>query len=239
MKNKNYIYQELKEISPLILQIRKTNVYSVSEFYFNDLSGEIIKKINLAKELHSHLSPLIPYSIPKGYFEGLPHLILQRVYQNSEPVPSDVFEEMEEIAPILNTISKKPVQSIPPNFFSSVKMPAGIKPEAKVVPISKRPKFSRLFAAAVITSFLAIGLYTITGKDFITFRSNNNAKSEVKTLSKEEIVSFLKTSPSSENITSAMHHTCRNENAIKSSLKEISDNEIQQFLQETGESDGI
>lgn len=238
MKNKNYILQELMEISPIIAKIGNINVYTVSTSYFDDLPEKIIKGIKLYKEHAYNFPSSTPYSIPEDYFANFPKIILQKVvtYQGQA---NEVFEEMEEIAPLLNTISKKQVYSIPPGFFDKIEIPAGRikKQESKVVSINRWSKFSRLSAAAVITSLLAVGVYTITGISFTTYR-NRNAKNEVKNLSKEEIVNFLK-STSSENVTSAYKNKSKNENAIKSSLKEISDKEIQQFLKETGESDEI
>jgi len=111
------------------------------------------------------------------------------------------------------------------------------KRETKVVSVNKWKILLRISAAAVVTSLLAIGVYTITGREFSTTR-NRNARNEVKNLSNEEIVNFLKNN-SSENITSLYREKSKHANAIKSSLKEISDIEIQRFLKETGESDEI
>lgn len=236
MKNKNFIFEELKEISPLIAQIRKTNVYAVSSFYFNNLSSEIIKKIKLAKKSLSNLSPVTPYRIPAGYFESLPSMVFKKIYFNQEHL-NEVFEEIEAIAPLLNTISKKPVYNIPANFFEKRQMPYTEvkKQKAKVVSVFNLSKILRLSAAAAIILFSTVGLYTITKKNDAV----DNTRTDVKKLTKEEIVHFLKSNTQTENITSTTKHKLKNENKIKSSLKEISDQEIQQFLIKTGEADEI
>ena len=239
MKNDyNHILQELREICPFIAEINKTNVYSVSSTYFNNLSVEIEERINFIKERAYNLPAAAHFSIPENYFENLSDVILQKVATTHKRL-NEVIMELERIAPLLNTIDKNPVYSIPDDFFNSVKIPFGrIKEKkAKIISINNWPRLLKFSAAAVITSFLAIGLYTITGKDFIT-RETNHAKNAVKNLSREEIVNYLKNHSSSENVTSVTRRS-KNANAIKSSLKKLSAKEIQQFLKETGESDEI
>lgn len=236
MKNKNLIFHELKEISPLIVQIKTANVYSVSSSYFNDLSSEIIEKIKREEENFNVLSPVMPYQTPRGYFESLPAAILKKVDADLR-YSNEVYEETALIAPVLNTISKEHVYFVPADFFAE-RLMSGFKArtqKVKIIPFYKRSNFKKLSVAAVVASLLAVGLYTITGKDFRTSAAYINAEKQVKNLSKEEIVNFLKTNSSVENITSASP----NANKIKSSLKKISDKEIQQYLKETGEADDI
>lgn len=233
MQKNNYILQELMEVSPYMANISKTNVYSVSPTYFNDLSEEIIKKIMLNKECAYNFPASTPYNIPENYFTSLPQLILQNVLNHHQS--GDVIEEMEAISPLLNTISKKQVYSIPPDFFDKVQIPFREmrKHETKVVSANKWSIFLKLSAAAVVTSLLAIGVYTITGRDTITARGRNT-KNVVKSLSSEEIVNFLK-KHSFENVTSASEEESKHEDEIKSFLKDISDVDIQRFLKQTGE----
>ncbi len=240
MNNQDYILQELRKMCPLIAKISKTNVYSVSSSYFNDLSEEIIERINFIKERAYNFPSSTPFNIPEDYFKDLSEVILHKIISPNNQF-NEVIEETEKIAPLLNTISKKPVYSIPQGFFDKLQIPSVEikKKKSKVLSINNWSTFLKFSAAAVFTSFLAIGVYTITGRDFITSSRNNNARNEVKNLSKEEILNFLKKSSSIENVTSTLKNTSKNENAIKSSLKKISDKEIQQFLEETAASDEI
>ena len=238
MGKNDYILQELMEISNYMANLSNTNVYSVSPTYFDDLSEEITRKIMLNKERAYNFPPAsTPYVVPEDYFKNLPGLIFQNVVNHQQL--NGVIEEMEAIAPLLNTIDKKQLYSIPPDFFDKMQIPFPEmrKRETKVVSVNKWKILLRISAAAVVTSLLAIGVYTITGREFSTTR-NRNARNEVKNLSNEEIVNFLKNN-SSENITSLYREKSKHANAIKSSLKEISDVEIQRFLKETGESDEI
>jgi len=240
MKNNNIIFRELKDISPLIVQINQTNPYSVSSFYFDNLSTDILKKIKLSKKVLYDSKPVTPYSIPKGYFKNLPELLLQRI-DSEQQYANEVFEETESIAPILNTISKNQVYKTPDDFFERWKAPdiTTQKQEAIVVPLrrsSKILRFSAASAAAIL--FFTVGIYTIS-KRYNEPSEVNTAKIKVKNLSKDEIVHYLKSHIPAQNVTSASKYTSKYQNTIKRSLKEVSDKEIQQFLKETGESDEI
>ena len=80
MGKNDYILQELMEISACMANISKTNVYSVSPTYFDDLSEEITRKIMLNKERAYNFPPAsTPYVIPENYFTNLPGLIFQNV----------------------------------------------------------------------------------------------------------------------------------------------------------------
>jgi len=230
--------EELNKINPLIQKIDKTEVYSVPASYFNNLAADIINKLDLSKEHAYFFGSSVLYSVPENYFTNLPDLILQKVISDQRK-PDSVFEEMESLAPLLNTINKKPVYSLPVDFFERVPVSSIVlqKQKTKIISVKNRSKFLRLAAAAVIIPFLAIGVYTLTAKD--SLKSNNSkAKNEVKNLSKEEIVNFLKKN-SAEDPSSTSQNTSVNDNKLQSSLKQISDKEIQQFLKETGESDEI
>lgn len=221
-------------------EIMQTNVHYVPSSYFNDLSEEIIKKINLPKEVLQNLSLITPYKVPENYFKHLSELILLKIY-TAHHNSKEVFEETEAIAPVLNTISKKTIYSIPADFFEK-RQTSHIEPqksEAKVVSFYNKSKILKYAAAAAIVLFLSIKLFTIPEKNAGIHTAFNNARKEVKNLSKEEIIRFLKSNIPVENVTSVTKQKSKTENAIKSSLKQISDKEIQQYLIETGESDEI
>ena len=239
MNSKKYIIEELNKISPLIKEIDKTEVYSVSPSYFDNLSVDIINNIHLSKEHAYFFGSAAPYSTPDNYFQNLPGLILQKVVAN-QTKPDAVFEETENIAPLLNRIEKTPVFSVPANYFDRTQLPTVTiqTRQAKIASIRKRSQFLRLAAAAVVIPFLAVGVYTLTSRDFLK-NGSNKAKNEVKNLSREEIVNFLKGNDSSEHASSTSQNTSVDDPKLQRSLKQISDKEIQQFLKETGESDEI
>lgn len=232
-QNSNKILQELKEISPLLIQVDNTNPYTTSFSYFSNLADDIIGKIKSGTEAEWYLTKENAYSAPAGYFETLPATIVQKI--KGGEYKSEVFEELENISPLLNTISKKTVYSVPKGYLDSVnwnKSELFVK-KAKVISL----RFSRAIkytAAAVIIGLLAIGIFLITGKQN-TDTARAKAASEVKQLSEQEIVDFLKTTSPAENIVSTVNNNSTKENDIKSSVSKMSDNEIQQFLKENGE----
>ncbi len=239
MKKTDHIVEELKRITPLLSQIERSGVYSVPSNYFDNLPKKIIISLIINKQYAYYSGALVPYSIPSDYFINLPHIILEKVLADSKK-SDNVFEEMEHLAPILNTISKKPIYSIPEDFFNKIQSPHVISqpPKIPIVSIKRRSKLFRFSVAAVIIPFLAIGLYTLIVKEHGS-SNNSNAKNAVKNLSNEEIVTFLKNNVSSQNATSASSRTSTRDHDFKSSLKQVSDKEIHQFLKETGESDEI
>lgn len=236
MENKNYIIEELLEICPSAVQVREANVYSVSSSYFTNLSSDILHKISEGKEPVYHFSAEIPFKVPDKYFENLHKSILQKV--NPEKNNSEVFEELEQISPFLNSISKKPVFTVPENYFSNVKSFANdnLKPGAKVIPLKRLSVVMRYFVAAVITTLLGVGLFLLTQKSpGLKYESAGSAEIRVKSLSEQDILEYLKTTSFADDVTAAS----KNEVEIRRSVSKMSDNEIKEFLKENGETDGI
>lgn len=238
MNRDKEIIEELKEI-PLLMEINRDEVYSVPPSYFDNLSGEITKRLNLDKDRAYFLGSSPSYSIPENYFKNLPMEILKKVAKDQNNL-NEVFEELEDLAPLLNIIRKEPPFSVPLNYFNTIQLPSA-KPDTektKVVSIKKRSRRLKIAAAAILIPFLAIGVYTLTSKEPGN-SGNSKTKDVVKSLSKKEILNYLKKATTIENTSSASEKASFNDHQIKSSLKEISDKEIQQFLKETGESGEI
>ncbi|MGI8635204.1 MAG: hypothetical protein ACR2KZ_07355, partial [Segetibacter sp.] len=118
MEYNSDILQELKEISPLLSQIENKNPYIIASSYFNELSEVVLKKINADDEVFPSFTRINPYAAPSSYFDNLSNNIIERI--NLERCNNEVFAEMEEIAPFLNTISKASVYSIPPRYFNEL-----------------------------------------------------------------------------------------------------------------------
>lgn len=240
MKKANYILEELNIISPLISKIQNEATYSIPPDYFNNLFQDILAMIGSGKE-HAYLSGLsTPFSIPEDYFENLAELILKKVATTEKKFES-VFQELEDIAPLLNTLSKKPLFHTPATFPEKITVPAAVEVEKQPkIGIRNRLKLMRFAAAAVIIPSIAVAIYSITAREFKMSRNNNsNAKSAIKHLTKAEIITFLRNSTSIRNTTSAVRNTSKNDHTLKSSLQQIPDKDIQQFLKETGDSDEI
>lgn len=114
MENKENILQELQQISQAVATIGNRNVYSVPAGYFDGLAEEVVAKLQLAP-----LQALPnPFAVPEGYFDSLAGNIMDKIRARQKTVKnSEVFEELQGIAPLLNTISKQMPYSIPEGYF--------------------------------------------------------------------------------------------------------------------------
>ncbi|UAY52356.1 hypothetical protein [Ferruginibacter albus] len=159
------IRSELKELSPFIADMEKTNVFTVPDDYFSVLPETLLACVtdnnntcvdNISKEMKA--------AVPEGYFDDLSNQILNRIKQQNES--SD--EEIKSLSPLLHSIKGEQVFRVPANYFQSLPdiVLAKTKPQpAKVISMHKRNSFIRYAAAAVITGALAVGVYKFTGSN--------------------------------------------------------------------------
>lgn len=238
MENYNKILDELKETAPILTQFENKSPYSVSFSYFSNLTGQIMEKIRSGAEPRYYFTAENPYFTPADYFETLPAIIVRKI--NKEESESGVFEEMEKISPLLNTISKKPVYTLPAGYFAEAgwnESKTAVN-KGKVVSFRRNKRVINYAVAAIIAGLLALGIFLLTGKqDTDSQAYNTKAATEVKKLSEEEIIDFLKTTSPAENIVSATNNSNTSDNDIKRSVSKMSDKEIREFLQESGEQD--
>ncbi len=234
MENPNIILNELKEISPLISEIENKNVYSVELSYFNNLAENISQKINSANKTFN-FSSVTPYKVKEGFFENFSENVLQNI-RNQQKTLNDVTEELNEIAPLLNTISKASLLSVPEGYFENLHiLPIqSLKTKPKVISIAK--KISHYAVAAVIATLMIIGSFLITGKEQKKSAAQVlNIKSAVKDLRDEEIIEFLRKHSSSSKTTTVSSEKNIPASKIKESLKQMTEEDIQQYLQENQE----
>ena len=233
MKNNDIIVNELIELSPAVANINRKNVYSVPSGYFIDLAEYLLAFVKEHSEKSTLSSSATPFKVPDAYFDGLPNEILNKIKQQHS-VQSDVERELAEIAPLLNTISKTPVYSIPHGYFEKLEARKdGSK--AKVVSISKGSRFVRYAAAAAITGLVAIGgiFYANNdSSDHSLAAAPTFSQEQVKQLSDEEIVSYLNTDPAATDVTITNNDK---ERELLNYTKELTDEEILNFLEENGE----
>ncbi|MBS1935990.1 MAG: hypothetical protein JST96_18465, partial [Bacteroidetes bacterium] len=127
MANRTEIWNELREISPVVAGINHAGVFTVPENYFNTLSEKIISRIRAGfssekNELQgdtitSQFSKNMPYSVPARYFESFAENVLLRI-QAEKAGSAD--EELEILSPFLNRLDKKNLYSVPEGFFSEL-----------------------------------------------------------------------------------------------------------------------
>ena len=76
--------------------------------------------LNELKDLESSLGNYNPqniYTVPNGYFEGLPTQILNRIKALEA---TDVTEELEHLSPLLSNVSKEMPYAVPAGFFQNL-----------------------------------------------------------------------------------------------------------------------
>jgi hypothetical protein len=145
MKNRDYILNELREISPVVAQIGGQNLYTVPAGYFEGLADQMLQLIK-ADEGNTPVLPqtINPYQVPQGYFDNLANELLKRVKadevtspllqqakNNPYQVPADYFEGLTgqilqrikadevTLSPALQQANNNPYE-IPQGYFDSL-----------------------------------------------------------------------------------------------------------------------
>lgn len=193
MENRQQILEELNEITPFLAEIEVVNPYRVPTGYFNTLPDTVMDRI----QIHEALQPASRniYEVPAGYFEGLPAAILSRVQQSN--IENEVWAELNEVAPLLNTISKQEIYAVPAGYFAQANFVSAALPQktvGKVISLKIARKWMQYAAAAVVTGVLVTGafLYTDNYPNFEYEKySSIDVSSEINKASEEDMVSYL------------------------------------------------
>lgn len=268
------ILNELKEAgAATLLQANNGNCYSVPDDYFNNLSSLAMANIFISK-----LPAIVPYKTPENYFENLPDNILDKINTASLQLPNrrqqdvftvpegyfdgfansvidkikaqnDVRQELEEISPLLNTISKDNVYSLPETYFEELNpltQAAKNKPSAKVVSMgSKSRRWINYAAAACISAVLfGSGYFLMSGdktkpaqntqqsSQSIAIAERADMQQQLADLSDSEIESYLNENSKVAVFTSTgTDDYLRDQNTdIEILIKDIPDEDIRQYL---------
>ena len=127
----NTNYNILSQIN----KIKAKHIYTVPHNYFNALATQIILKIN-AKQT--------TFQIPKNYFNNLSLSIVEKIKSQQQ---TDVYAELETIAPTLNFIDKVNVYTTPTHYFEQLNYSKSL---AKVVNLNITKWYKYVAAAVVI-----------------------------------------------------------------------------------------
>lgn len=210
------VQEELDQLAPLLNSIGKTAPFNVPVGYFDGIATAVLNKLNnqatassqpeILEELEqtapllNKISTALPYSVPPTYFEELPASVLNSIKAAGEHIAvqqNEVFEELEQLAPVLNTIKKTGPYTVPGGYFEQFKVPVHNLenvPEAKIVQIHHRKtRWFTWLAAASIISILATGGYL-----FWNNRYNQNKpsiESNLANVSDDDISNYLNTLP--------------------------------------------
>ncbi len=160
MDSSDDILNEMREISPLLADAIRTTPYTLPMGYFEGLPGVILKKI-------TDVPVLLPntvntYRVPEDYFENLSSRILSKIQNTGE-----VREELEAMAPLLNTISKEPVFSLPKGYFEQLQtniqtLSGEQQAKTKLITFKNYRRWIQYAAAAMVAGVLVSGAFLFT-----------------------------------------------------------------------------
>ncbi len=243
MENRDIILQELKEISPVVANLTNRNLNFVPQGYFDGLADEILLKAQ------GFQIPKVtdPYQAPEGYFDDLAESILQNIQikQKKNQDHTEVVNELELTAPLLNSISRENPYSIPDNYFSGFNIKiSGSIPVVKIVSLAGRTnKWIMYSAAACITAILLSGGYLLLNKtDNYRQQELAGKLEEVRRLNVERGISALSDSDiknylNSQNgsFSDIFLNTLEEYPDVDQLLDNTSDEEINQYLNDNKE----
>jgi hypothetical protein len=200
MKFSTEILEELNKVSPLLAGIEKKNVFSVPEGYFDVLSIDILKKIQIDSGTKTH-----KLTVPEGYFENLGTSVLTKIRSLKEDNPA---QELRALSPMLYSIQNENVFSAPVGYFRDLQNEIlyKVKPQAKVVELRKRSSVWKYAAAAVVTGIIGLSSLMMfntsktsadnTDTELLIqtasqFKNEEQINGAIATLSEEEIIKYL------------------------------------------------
>ena len=198
MENRTDILNELRELSPVIADMEKVNVFIVPQGYFEYLGADILMGIKTENESDNTVSPTD--DLPAGYFDGLAGTILAKI---KTPETEDALTEIRSLSPMLYSIQNEPVFEVPHGYFEGLSdaVLKTVNPPVKVVSMKRRTTtFFKYAVAAAFTGVMALGVFKFTDKptdeftvpDYVTAGLKvQNVDQELAKIADADIVKFL------------------------------------------------
>jgi hypothetical protein len=112
------ILNELRELSPLLAGMEKTNIFTVPQGYFEGLADRML---NLCKaeepSILNDLSKQQPQEVPAGYFDNLADTIMAKIKAAENETAA---EELRTLSPALYSIQNENVFEVPAGYFDGL-----------------------------------------------------------------------------------------------------------------------
>lgn len=151
----------------------------------------------------------------------------------------DIAQELEEIAPLLNRINKKPVQTVPEGYFEQLNIQKPVTTVAPVVSMKKATSWYGWASAAVVTGILVLGglqlmnasqkpLESAVGMNYAELTSMN-VTDWVQQMPNESIDEYLQSANALAGSENSLHHYTV-DGVTGTTVDEISDEELQLYL---------
>ena len=231
------ILLELSQISPALTNISRNHVYSVPLNYFDGLAGNILEQIKDDIASQTLEAAANPYTIPGNYFTLLPDAIMGKIQQ--EQLHSEVYDELAEVAPLLNTISRQMPYQVSPDYFGSFtidKAVQKINTSAKIINNGWFTRSYKYVAAAVIAGVLIVSTFlfapeTNTEQTSANYTSSINIPAAVNKVSEADITEFLDNNATIPEA-SASNLTFDNEVDFLEVLENTTEEDIKDYLKQ-------
>jgi hypothetical protein len=222
--------EELQEIAPAIANLNRQNLFFIPVGYFDSLAELIITNIRLAQFKKEN-----PYSAPIGYFENLPDLVINKIHL----IGNEVYQELSEVAPLLNTIGKSNVFSFSEGYFNNILEPTLVRKEIKTRKVvsfgDPIRKWLTYAAAASVLFIIAITAYLYIDIHGRNFEDQLPIEQRISELNEQEIMNYLK---DNDGITSGdliIPAADDQDPQIQHLLENTSDEDLENYLDEYSE----
>ena len=233
MKRQSIIYKELWEVSPIVAELERSNPYTVPAGYFASLSAEIISRVTLTLPV----STVSPYNIPNGYFDNLAGSVMQKILEHeSAGRYTETCLELEEVAPLLNSIGKANVYSIPERYFETLEIPVSkVQPATgKILSIrSNMRKWINYAAAASVLFIVATSSFLYVNKHLKSLDKTPSIEQRLADIKDDDIINYLR--DNQETPGDYIPASYQQEKEMQNMLKSASDDDIQSYLNESDE----
>lgn len=230
-KNK-HIINELEQVSPKLIPayIESSLMFTVPPNYFDNLHIAILNAISI-KNLGQYS---IPYQIPVGYFDNLYSSILNKIATHNNII-NDVDSELQEIAPVLSTIIKTNIYTVPTGYFEVLQINNKFqKPLAKVVSLKNINTWIKYAVAACMIGVVVSSVYIFTNRkatvNYAAY-SKIDVINSINAVSSDELVNYLDMINGYSN-NEIVNIQDVNMPDTQEHIKNISDEDLMQYLNE-------
>ena len=115
METTTDILNELKLISPLVAGLKKVNVFTVPEGYFDTIDKTVLACLQENNSLIDLNTPGESNDVPAGYFDLLATSILEKIKTGET-----ADDEIRHLSPLLADIQHKNVFEVPKGYFNTL-----------------------------------------------------------------------------------------------------------------------
>lgn len=164
----------------------------------------------------------LPYSVPEGYFAGLPMRMLEIIREENPQ------QELAAISPLLAGMNKRAPYSVPDGYFDSVRPIQ--QPLAPVVKMSFPARAVRIAAAAVVAGLIGISAWLMLKPDAMQAPARQDILSNLSAVSENEMSNYVEGNFITLIDDQAMASADVNDDDITLMFVEVPDKELENYL---------